>query len=476
MGGTSSSNGANPYTGIRLAEFHVENLFGDAKFCYTIPLKLEARVTAIIAPNGAGKTLCLRMIAGLFEKKWRVFAENIFSWVSYKFSDGTTIKIDQTITERPTPQSRRRPSFKLTVVDSSGIQLDIWEPSLADPQRSDVQVERYVPFVTRSGPDEWRHDSTGEIYDLQELVETFKDAFPEQVRARAYGGTKMPEILTDITGQIDCHLIETQRLLILRGDGPDPYYRHTRRPPSTLAIARKAQTLKDIISRDLNVYATLSQSLDRSFPKRVIQYTTPLPPEDLKANLEELDRRRSELMGAGILDTETDDPVALPEGPLEEAIARVLSVYVDDNKRKLSSLADLLAKIKLFKELIDQRFITKDVRITKQNGIEVAYGDHKVPIEGLSSGEQHQLVLYFELLFEIKQNSLILIDEPELSLHVAWQKKFIGDLMKIIDLNKFDVILATHSPQLIGRWNSLVVELGDVYDGEDHEAVGDDGK
>jgi AAA domain, putative AbiEii toxin, Type IV TA system len=416
------------------------------------------------------------MIAGLFEKKWRVFTANTFSWVSYKFTDGTIIKIDQTTTRRPTAQHPNRPSFRLTVVDINDNELADWKPSLADPQRAEVQVERYLPFVTRTGPDEWRHDHTGEVYDLQELLETFSDAFPDQVHARAYGGTKIPETLIEITGQIDCHLIETQRLLILRDDRPEQYYRHTRRPPSTLAIARKAQTLKDIISRELNVYATLSQSLDRSFPKRVIQYTTPLPPEDLKAHLEELDRRRSELMEAGILDTETDDPVALPAGQLEDAIARVLSVYADDNRRKLSSLADLLAKIKLFKELIDQRFITKDVRITKQNGIEVAYGDHKVPIEGLSSGEQHQLVLFFELLFEIKQNSLILIDEPELSLHVAWQKKFIGDLMKIIDLNKFDVILATHSPQLIGRWNSLVVELGDVYEGEEDEAVGDDGR
>ncbi|ESZ11562.1 hypothetical protein X737_29425 [Mesorhizobium sp. L48C026A00] len=69
------------------------------------------------------------------------------------------------------------------------------------------------------------------------------------------------------------------------------------------------------------------------------------------------------------------------------------------------------------------------------------------------------------MLFEIRRNSLILIDEPELSLHVAWQKKFIGDLLSIIELNKFDVLLATHSPQLIGRWNDLVVELGDVYEG-----------
>jgi predicted ATP-binding protein involved in virulence len=123
--------------------------------------------------------------------------------------------------------------------------------------------------------------------------------------------------------------------------------------------------------------------------------------------------------------------------------------------------------------LIDERFITKDVRITRQNGIEVIFKDRKIPIERLSSGEQHQLVLFFELLFEIKQNALILIDEPELSLHVAWQKKFISDLMKIIELNRFDVILATHSPQLIGRWVDLVVELGDVYEGHSREAIED---
>jgi len=88
--------------------------------------------------------------------------------------------------------------------------------------------------------------------------------------------------------------------------------------------------------------------------------------------------------------------------------------------------------------------------------------DHVVPLEKLSSGEQHQLVLFFELLFELKENALILIDEPELSLHVAWQKKFLSDLNRIIELNQFDVILATHSPQLVSRWSDLVVELGEV--------------
>jgi len=458
------------YKGIRLTEFHVEKLFDE--FTYTIPLKLETRVTAIIAPNGAGKTLCLRLISGLFGQKWSVFTASTFKWVSYKFSDGTVVTIEPSTPGDET--IKQRVSFRMTIKDAGGAQIDEWKHTLIDLRRGGSPIERYLPFVTRVGPNEWRHDHSGEVHNLQELVELYGNELPEPLREQYYG--KVPEVFTAIISNVDCHLIETQRLLILPDEVEEPYYRRGRRPPSTLAIAKKAQALKEIISKDINNYASLSQSLDRSFPKRVITHPTLLPSDDLKVRLQELDRRRSELMEAGILDTEADDPVALPEGELEAAIARVLSVYADDNQQKLSSLSSLLAKIKLFKALIDQRFLTKDVRITKQNGIEVTYKDRNVPIEGLSSGEQHQLVLFFELLFEINENALILIDEPELSLHVAWQKKFIGDLMQIIELNKFDVILATHSPQLISRWNSLVVELGDVYEGAGEEVEENGGK
>jgi predicted ATP-binding protein involved in virulence len=68
-------------------------------------------------------------------------------------------------------------------------------------------------------------------------------------------------------------------------------------------------------------------------------------------------------------------------------------------------------------------------------------------------------VLLYQLLFKVKPNSLILIDEPELSLHVAWQKQFLRDLQEITKLASFDILLATHSPQIIhDRWD-LTVEL-----------------
>ncbi len=194
----------------------------------------------------------------------------------------------------------------------------------------------------------------------------------------------------------------------------------------------------------------------------MIRRQTVLPQENLEANLHDLDLKRISLMKAGILDSEAEDPVSLPGGPLEEAISRVLSVYAEDTQQKLNSLSKLLSRIELFKELINQRFSVKEILVSKEKGFEIVFHNRKVPLEKLSSGEQHQLVLFFELLFELRENALILIDEPELSLHVAWQKKFISDLNRIIELNQFDVILATHSPQLISRWTDLVVELGQV--------------
>jgi predicted ATP-binding protein involved in virulence len=80
-------------------------------------------------------------------------------------------------------------------------------------------------------------------------------------------------------------------------------------------------------------------------------------------------------------------------------------------------------------------------------------------LDKLSSGEQHEVVLLYELLFKTKQNTLILIDEPELSLHVVWQLQFLKDLQEITNLSEFDVLIATHSPQIIhDRWD-LTVEL-----------------
>jgi len=100
------------------------------------------------------------------------------------------------------------------------------------------------------------------------------------------------------------------------------------------------------------------------------------------------------------------------------------------------------------------------MNISKEKGFDfIAHDGSPLSTTDLSSGEQHELVLMYELLFNVKPNSLIMIDEPELSLHVAWQMQFLDDLQSIIALSEFDILLATHSPQIINKRWDLTVEL-----------------
>lgn len=446
---------------FRLAEFRIDKLFGE--YDYRIPLNLKAHVTAIIAPNGTGKTLCLRMINSLFSENWSVFSETEYKDVVFSFTDGTSIQIHPLSLVERDDENRPSRSFELHLNKSDG-SVESWKP--ANPDGKALPLERYIPFLSRISQSRWIHQQTGETLNAFDIANDYGSSLPESIRKRIYGGR--PKLLGTVLRKINCRLIETQRLLILRepATAVSQYYGRAEAQTPKLAIAKKAEAIKEIISREINNYAALSQSLDRSFPRRVIESSEQYPQKDFAVQLEELDAKRRALMDAGILDTDNDEAVLPPSGNLSPETERLLNVYAEDTRKKLESLTPLLSKITLFKELIDERFRTKDVRISRDHGIDVSFHKSPISLENLSSGEQHQLVLFFEMLFEIGRSSLILIDEPELSLHVAWQKKFISDLMRIIALNKFDVMLATHSPQLVGRWASLVVELGDVYEGE----------
>ena len=54
-----------------------------------------------------------------------------------------------------------------------------------------------------------------------------------------------------------------------------------------------------------------------------------------------------------------------------------------------------------------------------------------------------------------------MLDEPEISLNVRWQRDFIEDIKKIISINNIAILVATHSPQIINDNWDLVEELGE---------------
>ena len=149
------------------------------------------------------------------------------------------------------------------------------------------------------------------------------------------------------------------------------------------------------------------------------------------------------------------------EGPdaseFQEQLVHVESMLHIIHRRE-SGLQEKHSRLTMLVELLNGHFSFKRVFTDAENGVVILSDDgNLIPVANLSSGEQHQLVLFSKLLLDVSRNSLVLIDEPELSLHVSWQHNFLNDLTRIIDLCDFDVLIATHSPQIVhDKWDWMV--------------------
>ncbi|HHB7837711.1 TPA: AAA family ATPase [Klebsiella pneumoniae] len=82
-------------------------------------------------------------------------------------------------------------------------------------------------------------------------------------------------------------------------------------------------------------------------------------------------------------------------------------------------------------------------------------------IRDLSSGERNFMITILSLIFSLKNNSLVLFDEPENSMHPKWQEK-ITSVIKLI-VNELSpestVVIATHSPLVVSSVSNERVYL-----------------
>ena len=112
------------------------------------------------------------------------------------------------------------------------------------------------------------------------------------------------------------------------------------------------------------------------------------------------------------------------------------------------------------KVLTGMNLTTKLVDLESEELIFESVNGQKIKFEDLSNGEQ---TLYFRAIYLSKlnpQNSIIMIDEPEDSLHPTWQQKVLKLYQNIGENNQ--LIVATHSPHIIGSSNAEEVFLLEI--------------
>lgn len=77
----------------------------------------------------------------------------------------------------------------------------------------------------------------------------------------------------------------------------------------------------------------------------------------------------------------------------------------------------------------------------------------------ISAGEKQIMIIFYRLLFHCKEGSLAIIDEPEISLHISWQQQMGPIFTEISRIRDVQIIVATHSPQIIHDMWDQAAEL-----------------
>lgn len=129
--------------------------------------------------------------------------------------------------------------------------------------------------------------------------------------------------------------------------------------------------------------------------------------------------------------------------PSYERFFDVLNDVENIQAKKEESLKPFTETAKLINEFL----INKLFSFSSVGGFEIKCGGNDIKLADLSSGEKHMIALLGRVALSPEQGAVFVADEPELSLHLEWQRKILPAIQSLSP--SIQIIVATHSPAII---------------------------
>lgn len=431
-------------------------------------------LTILHGLNGCGKTTFLKLIFYLLTGQYERAIQIKFSKISFKFENGSIFSF-----ERSSPhllksslllQSGEKFDFTLDKRRKSIRNLgplDVRRIFLQSPNWKPLEKENDFPFINMETKEIVKSSRDGYNY-IRHYPDIFMNVY------------SFNPIIDNNLNRLSIYFIQTNRLesiesliRIIKRHEISKFSRYEEKYSYQIPLKIIKLDLKQKIEEINEKANSISRKFDSEFFNLLLKQIklgvnlkiTPVLINELKEELEVIDNLEQELIDLGLYQT----PIDAKKGTkriLSEDQATITELYnallVFNNglTKKFDIYKNLKEKVKLFYDFVAFHFKGKKLKISRQNGFQFIINDTVViePWE-LSSGEQHLILLSYFLIFLLKPNSLILIDEPEISLHLKWQRTFINDILKLSqDLNP-RFIIATHSPAIIDDFNEQMLKM-----------------
>ncbi len=420
--------------GEKMKKFIINKLFG--RFNYEFEFKPDG-LTILTGPNGYGKSTILRCIEALTNE---LLGLNFF--ISLDFE---TIQLffEQEIVY--IKKDNKSLDVNGIILNFSEFNDVIEKISLRRPYLS--RIDENTLFDRRRGVRIDVNEYLEKYYkidmdlDLFEADNIIKDDLLKQLKH-----------IKNLIGNI--YFIKEQRLIKeLKNNRAEQEIENVinELPNRFLAL------MKNILSD----YSAVSNKLDSSYPFRLFNNIEEISESDYVRMMDEMNKKFEKLNKYDLATMNYSSNVIF-----KKEHAKALKIYFDDFDEKYQIYKDFLNKLDIYTTIIDDRLSFKKIKITREKGISIVDSDNEnkeLNLNQLSSGEKQEIVLFYELIFGTKDNVTLLIDEPEISLHIVWQKKFMDDLLSIINYKHINAIVATHSPQIINNHWEMQIDLGELY-------------
>lgn len=413
-----------------LTKIEYKKLFG--VFDYEIELK-KGGVTIITGPNGFGKSTILKSIDAFYSLDIMFFSRLDYEKISF-YSN---------VEDKPIS------------IEKKGEKIIISEFEINVNDLQDEILRRFRrPYYYRLDEFRWIDRRTDEIISKDDIIQSYiqNSYIDEEIEIPRNEFIKLREKVKSYSG--DTKFIKEQRLLRERV--------HGRNEKQTVnVIDELPDQFKEKINRVSSIYSSEANKLDSSYPNRLFETKNGITKKEYTKHLEYMNEKFEKLNKYNI----SDIKILGKQVKFLEEHSKALKVYFSDFEKKYKVFEELIEQLDLFTDIINSRLKFKDIRISRGEGIVVykSNTDEQLRLDQLSSGEKQEIILFYELIFESDKNIHLLIDEPEISLHIEWQLRFMDDLLRIAEKKKFKVTVATHSPQIINNHWDIQIDLGEMY-------------